>query len=207
MDADSAEDFGAGLEGHVRWSELGLVLTLTAFGEHFLEAPAPQGKDKKAAREWAKAKQYRRAGIQCFHSLAPGAPFHLCPPTDVMYDLELWRMCSDPAPLLWAWVVLEFYLQGCWMSKKYFTCLLFLQFWPAPMPSSVFKIALFPKLGIYLLKGFFSMLLQVIVLQGFSAELLFWWKGIEILNGACLAPNEWLGNHHQEFCSMWMPYL
>lgn len=24
-----------------------------------------------------------------FHSLAPGAPFHLCPPTDVMSDLEL----------------------------------------------------------------------------------------------------------------------
>lgn len=83
------------------------------------------------------------------------------------------------------------------MSKKYFTSLLFLQFWPAPMPSSVFKIALFPKLGIYLLKVFFSMILQVIVLQDFPAELLFWWKGIGILSDTCLASSEWLVSHHQ----------
>lgn len=87
------------------------------------------------------------------------------------------------------------------MSEKYFTSLLFLQFWPAPMPSSIFKIALFLKLGIYLLKGFLPLLLQVIVLQGFSTEL-FWWKGIEILSDACLAPSEWLVNHHQELCSI-----
>lgn len=142
--------------------------------------------------------------MQCFHSLAP---FHLCPPTDVMSDLELQRMCSDPAPLLWAWVVVEFYFQGCWTSEKYLTSWLFLQFWPSPLPSSVFKISLFPKLGIYLHKGCFSMLLQVIVLQGFSTELLFWWKGIGNLSDACLAPSEWLVNHHQEFYSMWIPCL
>lgn len=139
--------------------------------------------------------------MQCFHSPAPGAPFHLCPPTDIMSDLELWTMCSDPAPLLWAWVVLLFYLQGCWMSEKYFTNWLFLQFWPAAVPSSVFKISLFPKLEIYLLKGCSSG-----VFPEFP-ELLFWWKGIGILSDACLAPSEWLVNHHQEFYSMWMPCL
>lgn len=83
---------------------------------------------KKQAREWAKAKQCRRAGIQCFHSLAPGAPLRLCPPTDVMSNLELWRMGSGPAPLLWAWVVLDFYLQGCWMSEKYLQVCCFCSF-------------------------------------------------------------------------------
>lgn len=42
------------------------------------------------------------------------------------------------------------------MSEKCFTSLLFLEFCrAAPIPCSVFKIALFPKPGLYLLKGFF----------------------------------------------------
>lgn len=90
------------------------------------------------------------------------------------------------------------------MSEKCFTSLLFLQFWPAPMPNFVFKIALFPKFGIFLLKIFFFFSIILQDLQGFSAELLFWWKGFGILSDACLASSEWLLNHHQEFHSMWV---
>lgn len=55
------------------------------------------------------------------------------------------------------------------MSEKYFISLLVLEFFrAAPTPRSVFKRALFLKPGLYLLKGFFSVLLQIIVLQRFS---------------------------------------
>lgn len=63
-------------------------------------------------------------------------------------------------------MVLENYLQWCQMSEEYFKHLLFQEPCRAlPTPSSIFKIALFSKPVIYLLKCVFSsMLLQNIAL-------------------------------------------
>lgn len=83
MDAQGAEDFGAGLEDHIRWSELGLVqsyscclwgafsrvnrpLQLTSVLSRRQLGGVIRERIKKWAREWAKAKQCRRAGIRCF---------------------------------------------------------------------------------------------------------------------------------------------
>lgn len=83
MDAEGAEDFGAGLEDHIRWSELGLVqsyscclwgafsrvnrpLQLTSVLSRRQLGGVIRERIKKWAREWAKAKQCRRAGIWFF---------------------------------------------------------------------------------------------------------------------------------------------
>lgn len=115
MDAEGAEDSRAGLEGDVRWNELGLVqsycyclwgafsrvnrpLQLASVLSRRQLGGVIRERIKKWAKEWAKAKQCRKAQMQCSHSFVPGAPFHLCPPADVMSNLELqsdlFRYCS-----------------------------------------------------------------------------------------------------------------